>query len=102
MLKKVQHDGVVGAGRRFRHTERVSGSTVQHRLSAIVARWMLKRVQHDGRRKGFHLSSCRDDPIPAAAHRLDQVRANLLAQPPDDHLERVRIGIRIALVDMLH
>ncbi len=30
-----------------RHPELVSGATVQQTPSALVTRWMLKRVQHD-------------------------------------------------------
>jgi hypothetical protein len=32
----------------YRHPEVVSGSTLPPAMSALVARWMLTQVQHDG------------------------------------------------------
>src|SRR5690606_15772133 len=41
-------------------------------------------------------------PVSHPTHCLDQVNAELFAQPPDKHFNRVRIPIKILVVEMFH
>src|SRR4051812_24383380 len=43
----------------------------------------------------------RPDPIAHAAHRLDQVDAELLAQPADEHLDGVGVAVEVLIIEML-
>src|ERR1700681_4353606 len=42
-----------------------------------------------------------DDPVTETANGLDQVGRDLLAQAPDEDLDRVRVAVEILVVEML-
>src|SRR5262249_16871312 len=76
----------------------------EDRTKPVINRMMtVEAVAETNRRSASELARIarRSEQVAEAAHRLDHVDAELLADTADEHLDRVRVAIEVLIVEVL-